>query len=102
MSKIWSPVHPRIVWTLGAATLAIAAGPAIVVLVLKALGFVHAAALHTGLLDVGQNVSPIGAGGQEGGEREEGEDGADRAADMAMDQTATGATVTTLIRSASG
>ena len=50
MKKIWSLLHQRIVWMIGAALLAIAAVPAIVAPVLKALGLVHGASLHTWLL----------------------------------------------------
>jgi hypothetical protein len=57
VKKIWSVLHHRIVWTIGAALLAIVAVPAIVSLVLKALGLVHGASLHTWLHDVGLNVS---------------------------------------------
>ena len=53
MKKIWSLLHQRIVWTIGAAVLAGVAVPAIVGLVLKALGLLHGASLHTWLLDVG-------------------------------------------------
>jgi hypothetical protein len=63
MKKIWSLLHLRIVWTIGAALLAIVAVPAILVLVLKALGLAHGASLHSWLLDVGQNMGPMGAAG---------------------------------------
>ena len=66
MKKIQSVLHHRMVWTLGAALLAIMAVPAIVDVVLKALGLVHGAALHTWPLDVGQNVDGSGAGGSVG------------------------------------
>lgn len=66
MKKIWSLLHHRIVWMIGAALLAIAAVPAIVAPVLKALGLVHGASLHTWLFDVGQNVGPLGAAGGAG------------------------------------
>ncbi len=57
VKKIWSVLHHRIVWMIGAALLAIVAVPAIVSLVLKALGLVHGASLHTWLHNVGLNVS---------------------------------------------
>jgi hypothetical protein len=57
MKKIWSLLHHRVVWTMGAALLAIVAVPAIVGLVLKALGLVHGASLHAWLHEPGQNVS---------------------------------------------
>jgi hypothetical protein len=66
MKKIWSLLQHRIVWTSGAAMLAIAAVPVIVGLVLKALGLVHGASLHTWLLDVGQNMGSGGAAGSFG------------------------------------
>ena len=49
------------VWTISAALLAVVAVPAIVGLVLKALGLLHGASLHTWLLDVGGNVDGEGA-----------------------------------------
>lgn len=61
MKKIWMLGHHRIVWTIGAALLAIVAVPAIVGLVLKALGLLHGASLHSWLLDVGHNVDGEGA-----------------------------------------
>jgi hypothetical protein len=66
MKKIWSLLHYRIVWTIGTALLAIVAVPAILVLVLKALGLAHGASLHSWLLDVGQNMGPMGAAGGAG------------------------------------
>ena len=66
MKKLWSPFLPRIVWTSGAALLAIVAVPAISVLVLKALGLVHSASLHACLFDVGQNMGADGAAGSLG------------------------------------
>jgi hypothetical protein len=45
------------------ALLAIVAVPAVVGLVLKALGLMHGASLHTWLLDVGQNMGSGGANG---------------------------------------
>ena len=51
MKKIRSLLQHEIVWTSGVALLAIVAAPAIVVLVLKALGWVHGASLHTWLLE---------------------------------------------------
>jgi hypothetical protein len=66
MKKIWSLLQNRMVWTSGAALLAIVAAPAIVGLVLKALGWVHGASLHTWLLDVGQNMGSGGAAGSFG------------------------------------
>jgi hypothetical protein len=69
MKKIRSLLQHEIVWTSGVALLAIVAAPAIVVLVLKALGWVHGASLHTWLLDVGQNMGSDG--GQKLGQRRE-------------------------------
>lgn len=66
MKKIWSLLHHRIVWTIVAALLAIVAVPAIVGLVLKALGLVHGSSLHSWLLDAGQNVDGGGAAGSFG------------------------------------
>ena len=66
MKKIRSLLQHEIVWTSGVALLAIVAAPAIVVLVLKALGWVHGASLHTWLLDVGQNMGSDGAVGSFG------------------------------------
>jgi uncharacterized membrane protein YgcG len=63
MKKIWPLLHHRIVWAIGGALLAGVAAPVMVGLVLKALGLLHGASLHTWLLDVGQNVTPIGAAG---------------------------------------
>lgn len=63
MKKIGLLLHHRIVGTIGAALLAGVAAPVLVGLVLKALGWLHGASLHTWLLDVGQNVTPIGAAG---------------------------------------
>jgi hypothetical protein len=61
MKKIWSLLQHRIVWTSCAALLVIVAVPAIVGLVLKALGLVHGASLHTWLLDsTTANVPPHG------------------------------------------
>lgn len=56
MKKLWALFQHRIVWTSGVALLAIVAVPAILILVLKALGLVHGTSLHTWLLDVGQGV----------------------------------------------
>jgi hypothetical protein len=61
MKRIRALLHHRIVRTTGAALLAIVAVPAIVGLVLKALGLLHGVSLHTWPLDVGHNVPPIGA-----------------------------------------
>ena len=58
--------HKRIVWTSGAALLLILAAPAMVSLIVKALGLVHSASLHTWLLDVGQNMGADGAAGSLG------------------------------------
>jgi hypothetical protein len=66
MKKISSLLQNRMVWATGAALLAIVAAPAIVGLVLKALGWVHGASLHTWLLDVGQNMGSGGAAGSFG------------------------------------
>jgi hypothetical protein len=66
MKKLWSLFQHRIAWTSGAALLAIVAVPAISVLVLKALGLVHSASLHTWLFDVGQNMGADGAAGSLG------------------------------------
>ena len=63
MKKSWSLSHPRIVWTIAAAPLAIAAVPALFALVLKALALAHMTALATWLLDVGHSVSGPGAAG---------------------------------------
>jgi len=51
---------------IGAALLAMVVVPAMVALVLKALGLVHGASLHTWLHDVGQNVDWGGAAGSAG------------------------------------
>jgi hypothetical protein len=66
MKKVWSLLHHRIVWTIGGALLAIVAVPAIVGLVLKALGLVHGTSLHTWLHDAGNNVDGGGAAGSAG------------------------------------
>ena len=63
MKKLWSLLQNRLVWTTGAALLAIVALPAIFILVLKALGFVHGASLHTWLLDSELNVPGHGLWG---------------------------------------
>ena len=56
MKKLWSLFQPGIVWTSGAALLAIVAVPAIV----------HGASLHAWLFDVGQNMGADGAVGSLG------------------------------------
>jgi hypothetical protein len=89
MKKLWSLFRRRIVWTSGAALLAIVAVPAIFVLVLKALGLVHSASLHTWLFDVGQNMGADGAAGSLGSTAacaagDPGDDGG--AADNLLDQ----------------
>jgi hypothetical protein len=56
MNKLWSVFQHRIVWTSGAALLAIVAVPAIV----------HGASLHAWLFDVGQNMGADGAAGSLG------------------------------------
>jgi hypothetical protein len=66
MKNIRSLLQNEIVWTSAAALLAIVAAPAIVGLVLKALGWVHGASLHMWLLDVGQNMGSGGAAGSFG------------------------------------
>jgi hypothetical protein len=66
MKKIWQLFDRRIVWTIGVALLAIAAVPALVDLVLKALGSVHGASLHTWLLDYSLNANGAGAAGAAG------------------------------------
>jgi hypothetical protein len=66
MKKLWSLLQHRVVWTSGAALLVIVAAPAMVGLVLKALGLVHGASLHTWLFDVGQNMGADGAAGSLG------------------------------------
>jgi len=66
MKKLWSLLQNRIVWSSGAALLFIVAALAMLGLVLKALGLVHGASLHTWLLDVGQNMGAGGAAGSLG------------------------------------
>jgi len=66
MKKFSSLFQNKTVWTLCAALLAIVAVPAIVGLVLKVLGSVHGASLHTWLFDVGQNMGSAGALGAAG------------------------------------
>jgi hypothetical protein len=66
MKKLCSHFQHRIVWTASAALLAMVAGPAVLVLVLKALGIVHGTSLHTWLLDVPLNVDGSGAAGAGG------------------------------------
>jgi hypothetical protein len=66
MKKLWSLLQNRMVWTTGAALLAIVALPAIFILVLKALGFVHGASLHKWLLDYELNVPGHGLWGSGG------------------------------------
>ena len=66
MKEIWSSIHHRIVLKAAAIVLAIIAVPAILLLVLKALGLAHGASLHSWLLDVGQNMGPMGAAGGAG------------------------------------
>jgi len=66
MKKLRSLLQNRLVWTTGAALLAIFALPAIFILVLKALGFVHGASLHTWLLDSELNVPGSGLWGGAG------------------------------------
>ncbi len=63
MHKIWSLIYHRVVWTIGAAWLAGVAAQAMLGVVLKALGLLHGASLHTWLLDVGHNMGPLGAAG---------------------------------------
>jgi hypothetical protein len=63
MHKIWSLISHRVVWTIGAAWLAGVAAQAVLGLVLKSLGLLHGASLHTWLLDVGHNMGPLGAAG---------------------------------------
>jgi len=63
MKKIWSLLHQRIVWTIGAAVLAGVAAHPVLGLVLKALGWLHGDSLHAWLLDVGHNMGPLGAAG---------------------------------------
>jgi hypothetical protein len=66
MKKFSSLFQNKTVWTLCAALLAIVAVPAIVGLVLKVLGSVHGASLHSWLFDVGQNMGPDGPLGAAG------------------------------------
>jgi hypothetical protein len=66
MKKLSSLFQNKTVWTLCAALLAIVAVPAIVGLVLKVLGSVHGASLHSWLFDVGQNMGSDGALGAAG------------------------------------
>ncbi len=63
MKKIWSLLHQRMVWTMGAAVLAGVAAQAVLGLVLRALGLLHGDSLHAWLLDVGHNMGPLGAAG---------------------------------------
>lgn len=63
MKKIWPFLQDKIVRTIGAALLGGVVAPVIVGLVLKTLGLLHGATLHGWLLDVGQNVTPLGAAG---------------------------------------
>jgi hypothetical protein len=66
MKKFWSLLQNRMVWTTAAALLTIVALPAIFILVLKALGFVHGASPHTWLLDSELNVPRHGLWGGAG------------------------------------
>lgn len=63
MKKIWPFLQDKIVRTIGAALLGGVVAPVIVGLVLKTLGLLHGATLHGWLLNVGQNVTPLGAAG---------------------------------------
>jgi hypothetical protein len=66
MKKSLDAFPSQMVWTTGAVMVAISAIPAIVGLVLKILGLMHGASLHTWLLDVGQNLGASGAMGAAG------------------------------------
>jgi len=63
MKKTWSFLNHRTAWMMAGAVLAVVAIPIAIDAVLKALGWIHGASLPTWLLDVGQNVPPIGAAG---------------------------------------
>jgi hypothetical protein len=63
LKKFWRPLHHRIVWVIAGALLAVIAAPVIAGFVLKALGLIHGASLHTWLLDVSSNVNAGGASG---------------------------------------
>ena len=59
-------LHRRLFWVIGGALLAGVSVLAVVAPVLKALGLIHGASLHSWLLDVGHHLTPLGAAGGAG------------------------------------
>jgi hypothetical protein len=76
------------VWAIGRALLAGIAVPVIVGLVLKALGLIHGASLHTWLLDTGRNVDASGFWGSLGAGAAAGAGGGDAPHDKDPDPCA--------------